>query len=179
MILEPIRVVADWLASGDTGAASVNTLLPLVGRDGGDPAPPSIADVCDETRDAWVARGRLPKPTPTLPLLAVSLVEASELDPEMMGSYRRGTVTLSVRYFANKSDAVTGTRDAHYTMRAVRRSVRRLMNESAAAVTARTRGTIYVESCTQMTEAPVWDAQDDAISTGALTLRLTIRDQEP
>lgn len=180
MILEPIRVVADWLTSGDTGAASVATLLPLVPRDGGDPAPPALAGVDDETRVAWVARGRLPKPAPTMPRLAVSLVQASELDSEMLGTYRRGEVTVAVRYFGAKSDAVSGTRDAHYTLRAVRRSLRRLFTDSTpAAVTARTRGTIYVESLLALTEEPVWDSQDDAITSGALTLRMAVRDQEP
>lgn len=57
MIVPAVRLTADALAHLTTG---VNALLAAVPRDVGDAAPGDVT-VYDETRDAWVARGTVPR----------------------------------------------------------------------------------------------------------------------
>lgn len=172
MILEPVRLLADWLgASGQfTGNTSgINTLLAAIPRDAGDAAPAAVT-LFDETRDNAVARGDLPD---TLPALMVTSRKIDQLDGEVATYTRDGVIELIVRYAQLNAATKDALRDASYVLRAALRSVRAFNAET------RTRNQIDVYSCLHLEVVSLWTPHESGIVTGALVGRWQFRDNAP
>lgn len=170
-MLEVVRIVADWL--GDT-TNGVNALLPALVYDMDDVAPPDVVRIEDETRDGEAAIGQLAEVAPLL--VVMSFGGPVEAGPTQ-GVVRYGTVNLLVRYQAVESDTAKAERDSQYTMRAVARSLLRLMKPDNHA--SRVRGTIGVEYFTAMEFSRVKVTMEDQIGTTGLTFSARWRDTSP
>lgn len=118
MITDVIRQTADWLADATTGVNAVRSAVP---RDGSDPAPAAVT-VFDQTRDAWVALGKiLREKTGAGPMLLVQLhgdVEAPLRTDQLRGWPQ---VEIAVRYVARNTTRDDLVRDAWQTLRCVQR----------------------------------------------------------
>lgn len=172
MILEPVRLIADFLdASGQFAGSGygVNTYLASVPRDNGD-AQPSNVTVADETRNSDVARGDLPT---TLPAVIVTTREIDPLDGQVATYSRDGVVEVVIRYAASRADTKAALRDASYTLRAVLRSLRQFN------ATTRTRNSLDVYSCLSLKVVSMWTPTESAVVTGAIVGRWQFRDNVP
>jgi len=165
MMLETIRIVTDHLASA--GATGVSTLLAAVPLDGTDTAP-SAPTVLDETRSLAVAIGRVPS---TLPALTVALDEVVDMDPRTAQGTRDCEVALVLRYVV-RGATDTATRGAYYTLRAVERSLDRLVLPS-------TRGDVTVYSITDRRYLPPMQPLEDQWVVGGLRVVFQVRDNAP
>jgi hypothetical protein len=150
MILESVRMVADWLSAGVAGAGSVNALLPAVPRDGGD-AQPAAVTVYDATRHGWVARlaAGYEGSGITFPAVAVFVGSDVTSEGEVLTIDRDATVDICAMVIARASDSAAGTASDLYTVRAIMRSLKQF-NEPAQYDTARVRNGIALQSCQSM-----------------------------
>lgn len=169
MILEALRLVTDRLTDATYG---VNAMLASTPIDSGDSTPASLASgsIVDATRDGNVARGRLPA---TLPGIAVTVKEASDLENHMTPGDAEGTITVILRFGVDKNQTEQGMRDASYYLRTALRVLRAWHN---ADPTVRTRNTVYLQSCEQLQMVPLWDDLNDSIVTGAIVATYHVRD---
>lgn len=164
-------MVADWLQDATFG---VNALLAGVPRDGGDPVPPALASVIDETRDQVAAREQLPKSG--FPLLEV-FAAGVEIPGDIGGPLLEGDLSVGIRYATKQVNSATAVRDARYTMRAVRRSLMQLnRNENEAA---RTRNSILLIYCVSLRQVPHFEKREDAWFVGGLVATYKARDVAP
>lgn len=116
MIVDLVRQVADWLADPSTG---VNVQLASLPDDVGDTTPPNVT-VADETRDAWVARGVVPREKIGAgPILIVTSDKTSRIPLSTKNGRAENTVV--VRYVARKAATDELLNDALQTLRAVGR----------------------------------------------------------
>lgn len=172
MNLEPVRLLADWLADAGQfagGASGVNAMMAAVPRDAGDPAPPAVT-VFDETRDGNSARGDLPA---TLPAIIVTSREIPQLDGEVATYTRDGVIELVVRYACEKADTKAALRDSSYTLRAVLKSVRQFNADT------RSRNQLDVYSCLDLRFVAMWTPYESGVVTGGLIGRWQLRDNIP
>lgn len=179
MQLEPIRIVADWLADGSTGY-SVNELLDTVELDGEDERPNDVT-VWDSTRHGWVSRKRLSREGSGVALPALAVMLGAELRAEgtpPTGTTRDGTVQIAIAYVEADEDHASGSAAALYTLRAVTRSLYQL-NLNAYATSHRTRGNIYLKHLVELSEGDVSVQWNDAVVTAALITTWAVRDQAP
>ncbi len=125
MIVAAIRQTADWLSHATTG---VNALRANVPRDTGEAAPGAVT-IYDETREAWVARGQVPRAkTGTGALLLVR--GPDELEVPLFGGEPSGGFTdcevrvLYVRRaLAASVESDDAVRDVYQTLRVCARSL--------------------------------------------------------
>jgi len=171
MILETIRSLTDGLANATYG---VNVKLTSVLLDGSDTRPSSIVTITDETRDAVVARGRLPE---ALPGIAVSLHDPVTADGEVMTSYRDGTITLAIRCAAQVSDTDKGNSSIYYIMRAIQECLKDY--HSNANASDRLRNNVMIGECTDMQIHPPYHPNEDNIIAGGMTVTYSVRDITP
>lgn len=172
MIVEIVRIVADWLDAGTD--ASLATLVPLVPRDGADPLP-AVPTVVECTTDAEAAL--MQAPSAGLPVLQVLAQDAAltERGPTSAPVPADADAELLLRLCYASTDAAAVVRDAGYVMRAIRRSLR-LLQTTAAGQTARTRGQVQVLTVADARGAPVFTPVDDQVVTGGLLVTVTARD---
>lgn len=171
MILEGVRMVADWLSDGTNG---VNALLSTTPRDGGDAQPANVA-IADETRDGNVARGQAPA---TLPAVVVSVDRVQELDGQVAQITRDGKLMLRIRYIIDNNTSGDAIRDASYVLRTVLRSLRKFFDVSAGDG-HRYRNNIYLESCLDLAVAPMWAPIESGVVTGGVLATIQMRDLAP
>jgi hypothetical protein len=183
--LEVTRMVADWLHYGTNGPAgladgplSVNALLPAVPRDGTDPQPANVT-VYDATRDAWVARLTAPYEGSgiTFPALAVFVHNGINYpDGEVLTTYRDATADVVVAWVTQRADIATGRAAAHYTMRAILRSLKQL-HDPARYDVFRLRNAVALRSCSALREVRFDDTKDGAVLSTGILASYAIRDE--
>ena len=96
MILETVRIVADWLANGTFGVNAVRTSVP---KDTGVTDFPAV-QIFDSTRDGRIGRGGIPQMLPTeLPALLVTPADSplEQTNPASRPFPPDATVTVLVR----------------------------------------------------------------------------------
>ncbi len=173
MILEPIRMVTDWLADEDNG---VNTHLLTIDVDADDQAPTPVRLVADETRDDWVAR----KDTPvTHPALVITMDAPFTMARKVAtGQYREADdVVVAIRYIRSDHETAAAIRDTLYTLRAVVSSIEVLMGNDN--LPARTRNQVCITDLTSISQLLVFEAVGNSAVTGAVLLSLEVRDLDP
>lgn len=174
MFLEPVRIVADWLADATNG---VNALLARVPRDAGDPVPPAVT-IYDETRHGWVTRATVPRfdgsgiALPGLMVLAHQQTELQPEDPTDADRWLRPQ--LLIRYVDREVASEQGAAAASYTYRAVVGALDRLADNAHAA--ARTRNGIELAGRLQCHYVAQSSPLGDAVVTGALLVQYDARD---
>lgn len=157
MLLEPIRMVADWLKFGTNGAAgtadgpqSVNALLAGVPRDAGD-APPAAVTHYDASRHDWVARltAGYEGAGITFPALAVFVAGEITADGEILTSYRDGQVDVAIMYVTQAQTNAPAAAAGLYTSRAVQRSLKQF-HDPARYDAFRVRNAVALRSCASL-----------------------------
>jgi hypothetical protein len=173
MILEGVRMIADWLADGTQG---VNALLPTTPRDAGDAQPANVT-IIDQSRDDNVARNQAPAAT-ALPAIAVEVDRVDELDGQVATITADGHLLVRVRYLTSNTASAAAMRDAMYVLRTVLRSLRQFFALSASD-SRRVRNSVYLESCLDLATAPMWAPIEDAFVAGAVLATIQLRDLAP
>ncbi len=174
MILEAIRIIDSWLQDGTNG---VNVKLAGLTLDGSDTVPPDIVTFLEETSSAQVARGRMPEATSQLPCLAV-LQSGEVVVPAHIGTtYFDADITITIWYAAKDKDSDNGRQDAMYTVRAIRQSLTELFKPGNSA--SRVRGGVQMFPSGEITIPPLFTIQDDVPISGAVELKVKIRDTDP
>ena len=176
MILETLRLFTDRLNDGTTG---LNAKLLGVPRSGGDAAPTPLALIADETRNLHASFGRMPDQAASYPCLLVSQPEGgNSLDPHAMaGAQRDGTVHVLLRFGQLESDAIKGTRDLHYTLRAAQRVLEHWMQSAPEA--QRTLSSVCVYWVEDLVVQSIWSPVGDKICTGGMLITFRVRDLAP
>ena len=180
MILETIRYTADWFADPTYGVAAMLARLPLWGTD----ARPTGVDIVDETRDPDAALGLLPAPSaPGRLVVAVNLArDGVNLDASCMPPIADGQVPLVLRIGRQTSDSKAAIRDALYVSRATYWSLRRLMENDAAAATARGNGNanlIAILTIAHLAVTPFHQELQDIQLVATWLAVLNVRDGSP
>lgn len=176
MFLEVCRQVTDWLAEAGPFVASgngANAMLATIPLDAGDTRPANLASIVDATRDGNVARLRPPE---LLPALAVVPLPTERLTPHVVVVDVEGDQELAIRLVLSKAQTEQGVRDASYYLRAVLKSLRRF-HAATTSPTLRVRNSIYLEACTGLRMAQVWEPMEDAFVVGVVLPTYHVRDQ--
>lgn len=177
MILETVRINADWLADATYG---VNTLLAGVPRDAGDPQPAAVV-VRDGTRDGVVGRRQIPHAASSgTPELYVNFEPdgLTDLQPEVWTTYRDcDALPVSVRYVIESAATEAAARDAYYTLRAVQRSLRRLNENTNAAATVRNQ--VELVELVSLRHSYPFAPVSDRVVVAALIAVYMVRDLAP
>lgn len=170
-----VRMVRAALEHETTG---VEAQLDILTRDGDDPRPEAIAAFLDVTRDDPAVTQ---KNIPEWPILVV----AAEMPTVGKAASISGTVfdvpsfTVTVAYAVRQTaEAAQAWRDADYVMRACWEAFARGLFASSTAA-ARTRGSIAIVKCNEMTYGPINHDVSGGKVVGALLLNLHIRDTRP
>ena len=174
MLLEPVRIIADWLADASYG---VNALRLLVDVDAGDAQPGEVV-IGDETRSGRVARGELPKPTSTASnLIAVTSGPGVNFEGGVLTTIRRGTVPIVIRIGTPNVATEDGTRDGLYLARVVFESLKVLMESGHAD--DRTRNNLHIEEMLDLQMQGLFQPIEDATVTCAVSVTCRVRDLTP
>lgn len=172
MLVETIRMVADFLQDGTGG---VNQQLSGMTYDGSDTAPPSIVTFADETRNLTAALHRTPQ---SLPCLLVTIDDDTPLEPDVVSDIRYGEVTVLVRYISEDVETNEGNRDTYYTMRAVEKCLRDFLADNGGS-TNRNRNGIQIVETVRMTHTRLFENINDKQVTCGLRVTFKVRDTQP
>ena len=174
MILEAVRIVADWLADSTNG---VNALLASVPREADTAVPPAVT-VFDSSRHGFVARGQIPESIERLPALLVSPADQSmdQVSPAARPFPADTTITLLVRYATQRQDTAQAERDASLTIRAIWRSIGMLMQSNATTEAARNRNSVQLWTVSSMQAATLYQDNQDTVVTGGVLVTCRVRD---
>lgn len=173
MLLEPIRIVADWLADATYGVNALRLTVPV---DAGDSQPGAVT-IGDATRDGHVARGRLPDPVGTTNLIAVDATGGVTFDGGVLTTVRDGTVPVVVRIGTPNEATEDGTRDGLYLARVVVQSLKVLAE--AGHVDDRTRNGVVLLDMPTLTMQPLFQPMEDQTVTAAVLATFKVRDLTP
>ena len=171
-------MIHTWLQDGTDGVNAKLALMSAAGLlDGSDTVPADIVTFLEETSSAVLARGRVPELASQLPCLAV--LQSGEVTiPAVVGtSYFDADITIAIWYVARDKDSNTGRQDAMYTIRAIRQSLHEFFKPANSA--SRTRGSVQMFPTGEITLPPLFTIQDDLPISGAVELRVKIRDIDP
>jgi len=174
MILETVRIIADWLSDATYGINAVRTAVP---KDTGVADFPAVT-ILDSTRDGRVTRGGVPNLTATeFPCLLVSPAD-TPMDQQVSAARPfppDATVTVLVRYAAtNQTDTARLERDASQTIKAVWWQVPQLLL-TAAGETARTRANVQLYGIPTMQAATLYESDTDTTVTGGVLVTCRVR----
>jgi hypothetical protein len=176
MFLEPIRMIADWLAIASYG---VNALLPSVPRDVGDLQPADIAHVYDESRTGWLARSDdVPQEIcADGPVLAVSVLDDATMQSNPQLAIQHWTNTglpIVVRYLGKNVDSAKGYCDASYSLRAAKSSLLLLaLHENLAS---RERNKVRIARLEDIRIVPMKQPLKDVWVWGGLAASAALQD---
>ena len=174
MLLEPVRIIADWLADASYG---VNALRLTLDVDAGDAQPGEVV-IGDETRSGRVARGELPKPTSTAAnLIAVTSQAGVNFEGGVLTTIRRGTVPLVIRIGTSNVDTEDGTAELMYLARVVVQSLKVLMQADHAD--DRTRNAVHIEEILDLQMPGLFQPVEDAPIQCAVNITCRVRDLTP
>lgn len=173
MILETVRIIADWL---DDATYGVNALAASVPTDTGVTQFPAVT-VLNSTESGATARGQIPDVSSNLPALLVTPADQpiDQIAPGARPWPPDASVTVLVRYATAKADTAAAERDASQTIRAVWRSLGQLMVTSAGE-TARTRAQVQLLHITSLQAATLYEDNKDVIVTGGVLVTSRVRD---
>lgn len=179
-MVEIARMVADWLDGTQddaTGAdQSVATQLAAMTFDGSDTAP-ADPTVTDETRNSVAARGDEPV---ALPGLQVSVVELTLEAGTFSSTQHEGRCQVLIRYVDDETNSANATRDAYYTLRAVRRSLRRLhLAQENNAARKRNNVALLPSADEPMRLVRVDAAKEDGGTYAGVLVTYDVRDLDP
>jgi len=130
VILETVRIIADWLSDATYGINAVRTAVP---KDTGVTDFPAVT-ILDSTRDGRVARGGVPNLNAAeFPCLLVSPADqpVEQQAPSVRPFPPDATVTVLVRYATTQLDTAKAERDASQTIKAIWWQVPQLLLTSA------------------------------------------------
>lgn len=174
MLLEPVRIIADWLADATYG---VDALATLVEVDAGD-AQPGATVIGDETRSGRVARGELPKPTSSASnLIAVTSGTGVRFDGGVLTTIRDGQVPITIKIGTPNAASDEGTRDGLYLARAVFQSLKILAQADHSD--DRTRNNIHIKDAGDFSITGLFQAIEDSTVTCVVQVTYNVRDQTP
>lgn len=173
MILETVRIIADWLSDATYGVNAVRTSVP---KDT-DVADFPAVTVLDSTRSGAVARGGVPNLEPSVfPVLLVSPADqpVEQASPAVRPFPTDATVTVLVRYATNKTDTALAERDTSQTLKAVWWQIPQLLLTTAGE-TARTRARVQLYSIRSMQMATLYESAEDTTVTGGVLVTCQMR----
>lgn len=174
MLLEPIRIVADWLADATYGVNALRLTVPV---DPGDSQPGAVT-IADATRNGHVARGRLPDAVGSATnLIAVDATGGVTFDGGVLTTVRDGTVPIVVRIGTPNEATEDGTRDGLYLARVVFQSLKVLAEASHAD--DRTRNNVVLLDMPSLTMQPLFQPLEDQTVTAAVLATFKVRDLAP
>ena len=173
MILETVRIIANWLEDTTYG---VNALASSVPRDTGVTVFPRVS-VLNSTTTATVARGQIPASADDLPALLVTPADTAvnQVTPGVRPWPPDAEVTVLIRYATAMADTAAAERDASQTIRAVWRSLGQLMLQDANGAD-RTISSVALVSIRAMQAATLYEANQDVIVTGGVLVTCHVRD---
>ena len=171
MILEAIRIVADWLDDRDNG---VNARLGALEQDTDDPQPPDVVKVLDTTRD-----GELDQAIPMdWPVLVVSSDTPAGVRGDVATDYRDADrITIAVRYVTGDPDNPEAKREALYTVRVIVKAIRDLMRNDNVA--SRTRNSVCLIATTGLQYGETFEELETGATIAAVSVDFYARDQSP
>lgn len=173
MILETVRILADWLSDATYGVNAVRLAVP---KDTGVTDFPAVT-VLDSTRSGLVARGGVPNLAANqFPALLVTPADQpiDQASPAVRPYPSDTTVTVLVRYATNQLDTAAAERDASQTLKAVWWQLPQLLLTSAGEA-ARTRANVHLYSIRSMQMATLYEAEGDTIVTGGVLVTCQMR----
>lgn len=171
-------MVHTWLQDGTYGVNAKLALMSAAGLlDGSDTVPTDIVTFIEETSDERLARGRVPELASQLPCLAVLQSGEVVVPAVVKTTYFDADITIAIWYVARDKDSHDGRQDAMYTIRAIRQSLRELFKDTNSA--SRTRGKVQMSPSGEITVPPLFTIQNDLPISGAVELRVKVRDTSP
>lgn len=179
MILETVRILADWLNDSTYGVGPMLTALTLDGSD----ARPSAPTLFDETRNGPASRRKIPATKPCLIVRQAGEGAQINGEPFPVQGPRDGDVHLGVWYADVESASEKGNQGAHYVLRAAAQSLRLLTSSigaaGTAANTARLRNGIRILQCKSLSLVTAYEPLEDGILLGAVLATYHVRDTQP
>lgn len=173
MILEAVRIVADWLGNGTYGLNAVRLSVP---KDTDVTDFPAVT-IIDSTRDGRVTRGGVPNlPLTLFPAVLVTPADQpmDQASPAVRPFPPDATVTVLVRYATREIDTAKAERDASQTIKAIWWQMGQLLL-TAAGETARTRAQVQLYSIPSMQAATLYESSDDITVTGGVLVTCRVR----
>ena len=171
--MEPIAIVADWLANATYG---VNAMIPLIPDDDSEGVPADIT-VGDETRDGWVARRLIPKDKEN----ALMVVQSGEATSDGTATRRQdgtpelgGTVDVLVLYVVRKSDSDKAALWTKTILRAVKMSL--VLLNQAQNGPSRQRTGVHLVNCSGFRQMAMQEEQGESLATGGIIASYTTRE---
>lgn len=175
VFVETLRIVTDYLNDPTNG---VNAMLATLPHDVGDTLQ-TVQAIVDETRNGVAARERFPQPTTPGPVITVSIVKPATVHTSLDDAYRDcDDVPVAIRYAdVNDVASETGTMQAMYAMRAVLKSMKRLMSGPPGP---RQRNSVELANVhDDVTMVPTFQDIEDKVVTGGLVFHFYVRDMAP
>ncbi len=179
MSFEIPPLLADWLKDATYG---INALLPTIPRDGGDTQPPNVT-VCDEIRDAWLARKQITTEKLTsIGTPVVGVFQSGEATypigkpqrPRAGGLALDGEGSWMMLYIARQSDSAKAASWCRYTLRAVLNSLVLLSDPVNGA--ARVRNATQIIGPAKFQMSTLLEERGDALVTGGVLAVYTVRE---
>ena len=171
MILETVRILADWV---DDATYGVNVHLATVPRETGVTLPSNV-DVRDETRDPQCARDQIPDDLTGNGLLVSAYEGADQTNPANRPWPPDASVTVLMRFATTNKDTDTAACDSSVTLRALWKCLGQLMTTSAGE-TARTRQSVQLLHIESMRLLASYTPATDVTVTGAALVSCRVRD---
>lgn len=171
MILETVRIIADWLGDATYGVNAVRLTVP---KDAGVADFPAVT-ILDSTRSGLVARGGVPNlASSQFPAL---LVSPSDQPIEQTGAVIRpwppdATITVLIRYATQDLDTARAERDASQTIRAVWRAIGSCITTNPNRV----RAGVQLIGIRSVQAATLYESTEDATITGGVLVTCHVRD---
>lgn len=173
MILESVRMIADWLGGSTYGINAVRLAVP---KDTGVTDFPAVT-VIDSTRDGRVTRGGVPNlPLTLFPAVLVTPADQpmEQASPAVRPFPPDATVTVLVRYATREIDTAKAERDASQTIKAIWWQVAQLLLTPDGEA-ARTRGNVQLYGIPSMQAATLYESADDVTVTGGVLVTCRVR----
>lgn len=172
MILETVRIIADWLTDATHGVNAVRLAVPKATGVLDFPA----VTVLDSTRNSAVARGGVPN-------LAANQFPALLVTPaDQPGTMQRAgikpggymTLTVLIRYATRELDTAKAERDASQTIKCVVRQLP-LLFRVAGSEANRERADVQVHALEDLSIAALYESTDDTTVTGGVLVTCLVR----
>lgn len=175
MMVETIRIVADWLKGATAGVATILATQPVDGTDSGVVVP----TVAEETTDSWVSRNQAPLSL-AMPALAVGLAGDVAIPTHASrsregGAFLEATVPIAVTYLDRDPTSQRGTRDAYYVLRAVAASLLALNQQAAGASKVRGATGVQLVQVLSLTQVQGREPVGDLLIMGGLVAECRVR----
>lgn len=165
---EPVRLLADWLGDPTNGIAA---LLAAVPRDSGDPPPPSLITVLDETRHEAATAGHFPDPGSGI-AVTVQMTSAVAGDDRAAQNSGHGSWNMLVRVGLRNTNGAAAKRDGNYVLRALLWSLRKYRQQDPNSA-ARTRNAFRLLEPGEPQVLQWWETIEDTLVSVAVLVPFT------